>query len=43
MDAIYITCVDDEHVGNHDYDDNSDDDGQDSSSDIDGHISAIYR
>ena len=26
MDAIYVTYVDDEHVDNHDYDDNTDDD-----------------
>ena len=26
MDEIYVTYVDDEHVDNHDYDDNSDDD-----------------
>ena len=26
MDEIYVTYVDDEHVDNHDYDDNTDDD-----------------
>ena len=26
MDDIYVTYVDDEHVDNHDYDDNTDDD-----------------
>ena len=26
MDGIYVTYVDDEHVDNHDYDDNTDDD-----------------
>ena len=26
MEAIYVTYVDDEHVDNHDYDDNTDDD-----------------
>ena len=42
MDEIYVTDVDDEHVGNHDYDDNNDDD-RDSNSDIYAHISIIYR
>ena len=26
MDEVYVTYVDDEHVDNHDYDDNTDDD-----------------
>ena len=26
MDEIYVTYVDDEHVNNHEYDDNTDDD-----------------
>ena len=26
MDEIYVTYVDDEHVDNHDYDDNTEDD-----------------
>ena len=38
MDEIYVTYVDDEHVDNHDYDDNTDDD-QDNNKDI----SMIYR
>ena len=38
MDEIYVTYVNDEHVDNHDYDDNTDDD-HDSNSDI----SMIYR
>ena len=33
MDEIYVTYVDDEHVDNHDYDDNTDDD-HDSNSNI---------
>ena len=33
MDEIYVTYVDDEHVDNHDYDDNTDDD-HDISNDI---------
>ena len=33
MDEIYAAYVDDEHVDNHDYDDNTDDD-HDSSNDI---------
>ena len=33
MDEIYVTYVDDEHVDNHDYDDNTDDD-HDSNNDI---------
>ena len=35
---IYVTYVDDEHVDNHDYDDNTDDD-HDNNNDI----SMIYR
>ena len=38
MDEIYVTYVDDEHVDNHDYDDNTDDD-HDNNNDI----STIYR
>ena len=38
MDEIYVTYVDDEHVDNHDYDDNTDDD-HDNNNDI----SMIYR
>ena len=33
MDEIYVTYVDDEHVDNHDYDDTTDDD-HDNSNDI---------
>ena len=33
MDEIYVTYVDDEHVDNHDYDDNTDDD-HDNNNDI---------
>ena len=33
MDEIYVTYVDDEHVDNHDYDDNADDD-HDNNNDI---------
>ena len=42
MDEIYVTYVDDEHVDNHDYDDNTDD-VHDSDNDIYGHRSIIYR
>ena len=42
MDEIYVTYVDDEHVDNHDYDDNTDDD-HDNNNDINGHILMIYR
>ena len=42
MDGIYATYVDDEHVDNHDYDDNTDDD-HDIINDIYGQISMIYR
>ena len=38
MDEIYVTYVDDEHVDNHDHDDNTDDD-HDNNNDI----SMIYR
>ena len=38
MDGIYVTYADDEHVDNHDYDDNTDDD-HDNNNDI----SMIYR
>ena len=38
MDEIYVTYADDEHVDNHDYDDNADDD-HDNNYDI----SMIYR
>ena len=42
MDEIYVTYVDDEHVDNHDYDDNTDD-GHDKLTEICGEISMIYR
>ena len=42
MDEIYVTYVDDEHVDNHDYDDNTDDD-HDNNNDIYDDISMIYR
>ena len=42
MDEIYVTYVDDEHVDNHGYDDNTDDD-HDNNNDINCHISMIYR
>ena len=42
MDEIYVTYVDDEHVDNHDYDDNTDED-RDNNNDTNGHISMIYR
>ena len=38
MDEVYVTYVDDEHVDNHDYDDNTDDD-----LDNNNDISMIYR
>ena len=38
MDEVYVTYVDDEHVDNHDYDDNTDD-YHDNNNDI----SMIYR
>ena len=38
----FMLLVDDEHVDNHSYDDNTDD-GHDSNNDIYGHISMIYR
>ena len=36
MDETYVTYVDDEHIDNHDYDDNTDD-GHDSNKDSYGH------
>ena len=42
MDEKYVTYVDDEHVGNHDYDDNCGDD-HDKNNDINGHLSMNYR
>ena len=42
MDELYVDYVDDEHVDNHDYDDNTDDD-HDNTNDIYVHISMIYR
>ena len=42
MDEIYVTYVDDEHLDNHAYDDNTDDD-HDNKNEIDVHISMIYR
>ena len=42
MEENYVTYVDDEHVDNQNYDDNTDDD-HDSSKDIYLHISLIYR
>ena len=42
MDESYVDCVDAEHVGNHDSDDNTDDD-HDSNNDIYGHVSMVYR
>ena len=42
MDGIYVTYVDDEHVGNRDYDDNTEDD-HDNTNDIYGHKTMIYR
>ena len=42
MDEVYFTYVDDEHVDNHDYDDNTDDD-HDNNYDIYDDISMIYR
>ena len=42
MGENYVTYVDDEHVDNHDYDDNTDDD-HDNNNDTYGHISMIYR
>ena len=41
-DQIHVTHVDDEHVKNHEYDDNTDDD-HDNNNDIYGHTSMIYR
>ncbi len=42
MDELYVTYADGEHVDNHDYADNTDDD-HDSNKDIYGHTSMIYR
>ena len=42
MDFNHVAYVDDEHVDNHDYDNNTDDD-HDSNNDIYGHISTVYR
>ena len=42
MDEIYVIYVDDEHVDNHDYDDNTDDD-HDNNYDIYDDLSMIYR
>ena len=42
MDESDVTYVDDEHVDNHGYDDNTDDD-HDNNNDIYGHVSMIYR
>ena len=41
MDEFYVTYVDDEHVDNHDCDDNTDD--HNNNNEIYGHISMIYR
>ena len=41
MDEIYVTYVDDEHVDNHDYDDNTDDDL--AITNLYAHISMICR
>ena len=43
MDETYVTYVDDEHIDNHEYDNNTDDDDHDNINDIHGHISMIYR
>ena len=42
MDKIYVTYVDNEHVDNHVYDDNTDDD-HDNNCDIYDDLSMIYR
>ena len=42
MDENDVTYVDDEHVDNHDYDDNTDDD-HDNNYDFDDDLSMIYR
>ena len=42
MDDVCVTCVDDEHVDNHDYDDNMDDD-LDKNNDMYGHRSMLNR
>ena len=41
MDEIYVTYVDDEHVDNHDYDDNTDDD-HDNNNDLYARAYIIY-
>ena len=41
MDLIYATYIDDERADNHDSDDNTDED-HDNSNDIHGHLSMIY-
>ena len=42
VDEVHVTYVDDKHVDNHDYDDNTYAD-HDSNNDINDHISMIYR
>ena len=42
LNEIYVAYVDDEHVDNHDYDDNTDDE-HDSNKKIYDDISMIYR
>ena len=42
MDEVYVVYVDDEHVDNHEYDDNTGDD-YGNNKDINGHISMNYR
>ena len=42
MDEICVTYVDDEHIDNHDYDDNTDDD-HDNNYDIYDDLLMIYR
>ena len=42
MDESYVTYFDDDHTDNHDYDDNIDED-HDKNTDINGHLSMIYR
>ena len=42
MDELYVTYVDDEHVDNHEYDDNTDDE-HDNDYNIYYDISMIYR
>ena len=43
MDKFYVTYVDDEHVDNHEYDDDTDDDDHDNNYDIYDDLSMIYR